>query len=94
MNEQEKREKMAREHVQELKAFYGVLALYVIVNAVLFVVDMLTPGGTWFFWPVLGWGLGMGAWAVSLFGVWGRFGRDWEERKVREFIERDASRRI
>jgi len=82
----------ARARAQELKAFYGVIALYVVVNIVLFVIDMLTTGGTWFYWPLLGWGIGMAAWGVEIYGVWGRFGRDWEERKTREFMERHSPR--
>jgi hypothetical protein len=90
MDTEEQRYRRARARVQELRAFYGVMCLYVLVNAILFVVDMLTPGGTWFYWPVLGWGIGMAAWGITLFGVWSRFGRDWEERKIREYMEKDG----
>ncbi len=33
------------------------LITYAIVNAFLFGVDYVTPGGPWFYWPLLGWGL-------------------------------------
>lgn len=34
--------------------------VYAAVNALLFVIDMLTsPGVYWFQWPLLGWGIGV-----------------------------------
>ncbi len=40
---------------------------YLLVNLVLLVVDLSTSGGLWFFWPLLGWGIGLAyhAWVVS-----------------------------
>lgn len=40
---------------------------YVVVNLILLVVDLSSPGGLWFFWPLLGWGVGLGyhAWVVN-----------------------------
>lgn len=39
---------------------------YVIVNLLLLYIDVMTPGSVWFFWPLLGWGIGLAchAWAV------------------------------
>ena len=41
---------------------------YVLVNVMLFVIDLATGNGWWFFWPLLGWGIGLGFQAVSVFG--------------------------
>lgn len=81
------RDEEARERVQALKGFYVAAVAYVPVNIMLFVIDILTPGGPWFFWPLLGWGLGLGLYALNVFG--GIFGRGWEERKIRELMDRD-----
>lgn len=36
------------------------LIVYLAVNALLFVIDMLTsPGEYWFQWPLVGWGIGI-----------------------------------
>lgn len=32
---------------------------YAVVNAGLYAIDYLTPGGPWFQWPLLGWGIGL-----------------------------------
>ncbi len=33
---------------------------YAAVNGVLVVIDALTPGSWWFFWPLFGWGAALG----------------------------------
>ncbi len=40
--------------------------LYVVVNAIFIVIDAATPGGWWFFWPLLGWGMGLLAHAINV----------------------------
>jgi len=82
----------ARKRAQELRSFYSTMVIYVLVNALLFVIDILTGDGLWFYWPLLGWGIGMAIWAFSLFGLGGHLGSDWEERKTRELMERERQR--
>ncbi len=72
-----------------MRGFYTNLAAYVIVNLGLFILDMLTGGGTWFFWPLLGWGIGLAAHAYRVFGAGRRLGAEWEERKIRELMAKD-----
>jgi two-component system LytT family sensor kinase len=37
------------------------LAVYTAVNALLIVINLVTtPGYHWFWWPLLGWGIGLG----------------------------------
>lgn len=89
MDEQERYRK-AKERVEELKGFYIHAAMYLLVNAALVVINLVTsPEYLWFVWPLLGWGVGVGAHAIGVFGIPGLFGRDWEERKIREYMERD-----
>ena len=45
--------------VHRRQKFFEHLRSYIIVNLVLFVVDILVSGGSWFFWPLLGWGIGV-----------------------------------
>lgn len=35
------------------------LSSFTIVNVALFLIDMLTVGGPWFYWPLIGWGIGV-----------------------------------
>jgi hypothetical protein len=78
----------AKKRVSEIKEFYQHLATYVVINAVLVVINLLTsPQYFWFVWPLLGWGIGVALHALSVFG--GVWGKDWEERKINEIMSKD-----
>lgn len=50
----------------EKRSFVIHLASYVLVNAMLTIVDLTSsPGTVWFHWPLLGWGIGLVAHFVS-----------------------------
>jgi hypothetical protein len=60
-------------------AFRSHVAAYVLVNSFLAVLDLLTsPGELWFFWPLLGWGVGLAAHAFATHGG----GADLRDRAV------------
>jgi hypothetical protein len=83
----------ARARAKELRDFYAHATVYVLVNLGLFAINVLTGGGWWFYWPLLGWGIGLGIHALSVFAFGGGpFGREWEERKTRELMDRDRDR--
>jgi hypothetical protein len=47
-------------------ALYIHLAIYVAVNLLLLLINLLTsPGYLWFLWPLLGWGLGIAIHALA-----------------------------
>ena len=78
----------AKKQVEEIKGFYFHLVSYFLVNAVLIVVNLLTsPEYLWFIWPIMGWGVGLIIHGVSVFG--GLWGKSWEERKIKEIMERE-----
>ena len=80
----------AKKRVEDIKGFVGHLVTYLVINAGLFTINLLTDRGDWwFYWPLVGWGVVVVIHAAMLFGVEGRFGRRWEERKIRELMERD-----
>jgi hypothetical protein len=79
----------ARERVTELKAFYLHAVVFALVNLALFAIDMADSGPTWFYWPLLGWGIGLAAHAFTTFRGGALFGRDWEERQIRKIMERN-----
>lgn len=83
----------ALKQARELRAFYSHLAVYLVVNACLVALDLLTsPGELWFFWPMLGWGIGLAVHGITVFMGTRAFGADWEERKARELMERNRDR--
>ena len=70
-----------------------IVQIAVVVNCALVAINLLTsPHSLWFFWPLLGWGIGIVAHATSVFGVFGIFGPEWEKRKIREIMEREKDR--
>ena len=78
----------ARKHVEALRGFYGHAMIYALVIGGLFIVNHFTGGPWWAFWPALGWGIGLAFHALGVFGKNRLFGREWEERKVREYLDK------
>ncbi len=91
---------MAYKRVKRIKAFYTHLIVYVFVNIYLIfnrcyeansteVLSQLPTYSTAFFW-----GIGLLAHGMSVFGREFFFGSGWEERKIREYMERDKNGRF
>lgn len=50
----------ARKRVEELKGFYIHLSVFVMVNFTLFLINLLSsPGIWWFYWITVFWGIGV-----------------------------------
>lgn len=84
----------AQKKVEDIKGFYGNLFSYVVVNAGLAILNLVTtPDHLWFFYPLIGWGVGVAIHAISVFNMMPFLGADWEERKIRELLDRDKGNR-
>ena len=82
-------EQLALLEVRKLKGFYLHLAQYVVVIAALCAINLLTtPHRLWFYWPALGWGIGILAHAATIFGWLPFLGGDWEKRQVEKRLGR------
>lgn len=80
-------EKAAR-RVKDLKGFYGNLTSYCLVIPFLLILNLMTsPDHLWFYWPMLGWGLGVALHAISTFGI----GKNWEEKKIKQLMEQERN---
>lgn len=81
----------AKERVEELKKFYGNLTSYIFVIGMLALINYFTNEWRypWFLWAAFGWGIGLVFHAFRTFKWNPFFSRDWEERKIREFMEED-----
>lgn len=80
----------ARKHVEEVKEFYYSLISYVIIIPFLAFINYWTFWGyQWFWWPMLGWGIGLLFHAYKVYVNDGMFGRNWERRKIEEFMRED-----
>ena len=83
--------KRAEKRVEDIKGFYIHLGVYLTVNAMLFLIDLVaSQDSVWFYWPLLGWGIGVAIHAFVLVTEDGLLGRRWEERKIAEYMEREA----
>ncbi|NLP57960.1 2TM domain-containing protein [Lutibacter sp. B1] len=79
----------AKKRVDDLKEFYGSLISYCVVIPFLIFINYRTYWGfQWFWFPMFGWGLGLVIQAFKTFG----YGTDWEDRKIREYMEKDKNR--
>lgn len=91
MNEEERYE-MARKRVEELKSFYRNLFSYAVINFFLIIINLVTsPKHLWFYWVTIFWGIGVLFHAAHTFMIRGRFlGKEWEERKIKEIMEKES----
>ena len=77
----------ARKRVKEIKDFYGsVISFCVIIPFLIFINYMTFWGFQWFWFPLFGWGIGI---VIKGFNVFG-YGADWEERKIRELMDKEV----
>ena len=86
---QDDRLEMARVRARELRDLHSHLVVFGAAMALLAVLDALTGGGWWVQWPLAGWGVGLAAHAVTLWGR-RRWGPEWEDRKVTELLKAGA----
>src|SRR4028119_1172836 len=86
MDLEPQRYERARKHVEAIKGFYIHAIAFVVVNVALLTLNALVGGVWWFYWPLIGWGIGLGVHAFGVFGFGGggSWGREWEESKGRE----------
>ena len=88
MNEHEKAAKAAQQ-VEAITGFYIHLVVFVLVIALLFVVNRVaTPELWWVQWPFLGWGIGVGAHALVVFGSMPNAITNWQLRKIKQLKDR------
>ena len=88
-NEYEKYQR-AQKQVQEIKGFYGHLLTYVLILIFFLVINLkYTPKYLWFFWPMLGWGIGLLFHGLKAFNYTPFLGKGWEQRKIKEFMDRE-----
>jgi hypothetical protein len=85
----------AQKRVKDIKGFYTHLVIYLIINIAIFVINTNDEGfieglseirnyATIFFW-----GIGLFAHWASVFGPQFLFGKKWEERKIKELMDKD-----
>jgi uncharacterized membrane protein len=90
-NQQVQRYERARARVKQLRNLYIHAGVFVLVNLQLLVVNLVTNAQSlWFYWPLLTWSVVLAAHAIIVLGTAGSVAAHWEQRKIRELMERDA----
>lgn len=82
-------EQLALAKVRKLRAFYIHMLRYVVVIAVLAVINLAThPTRLWFIWPAMGWGIAILFRAAATFEFLPFFGAEWERKQVEKHLGR------
>ncbi|WP_378184884.1 2TM domain-containing protein [Aquimarina sp. W85] len=95
--------KRAKARVKREKSFYSHVTVYVIINVLLLILrsnvfDFFTMNNSsqsfqdWFHWNIfitpIFWGIGLVFHGLSVFGRGTVFSKAWEERKIKEYMDR------
>ncbi len=83
----------AKKKVEDIKGFYIHLTVYLIVNILIMIPIFKYSDwdeiSIWSFSTAIFWGIGLLFHAYGVFGKNIIFSKDWEERKVKELMEKD-----
>lgn len=87
----EKKYSQAKEQVEKLKGFYIHFAIYLLFVPVFIWLNYISRAGfPWAIFPIGGWGFGVLSHAAETFNYNPFFGKDWEERKIKELMDKDT----
>jgi hypothetical protein len=87
----------ALKRVKKIKGFYTHAIVYVFVNIMIVFLNVknLDPGESYFqfknFMTAFFWGIGLVAHGLSVFVPNWIMGQNWEERKIKEFMEKEKN---
>lgn len=79
----------AKEKVEALKGFYANVISYCVIIPFLIWLNYITTDFPWVIFAAVGWGLGVILHAMEVYGYNPLLGKGWEERKIREFMNKD-----
>ncbi len=78
----------AKKRISAMRGVYLHAAIFAVVMIGLLGLNLYTGGALWAIWPLAGWGLGVAAHALAVFGRMPKAVSNWENRKLRELTER------
>mgnify|MGYP000533360143 CR=1 FL=1 len=88
---EEKKYLDAKKRIKQIKAFYVHVVVNIVSLAIIIAVNLIfSPHYHWFWFAVIGIGLAtffhwLGVFGANVIGL----GKDWEERKIKEYIEKN-----
>ncbi|MBK7474109.1 MAG: 2TM domain-containing protein [Betaproteobacteria bacterium] len=92
------REIAIRRRVHRIAEFYRHLLVYVIVMSLVWILNVILISTStrqikwsslWAIWPTLGWGVGVLVHGITVLPAWRFFSQEWEDRKVKELMEKE-----
>jgi hypothetical protein len=85
----------ARKRVEDIKEFYYSLISYcIVIPFLIFIWFRYTPHTIqWFWFPMLGWGMGLAFHAYKVYVNDGVLGNGWEKRKIEKFMREEEEER-
>jgi hypothetical protein len=79
----------ARRYVRRKRILYTIVGIWLALSLMWFTIDMLDDSSSlWFYWPMLGTGIGVAITAIVLLGIGGLLGADWERRQIDKYLSR------
>jgi len=82
----------AEKRVEAKLGFYIHLVVYILVNALLIIINMrFSPEYSWFIWPLIGWGIGLLFHAMRVFAFTGE--QAYKEKMIEKEMKKDASKK-
>ena len=79
----------AQRQVAALKGFYIHLFIFAVVIFGLTLINVSAGGPWWVVWILAGWGIGVLAHAMAVFGRASKRIADWEQRKIKTLVEKN-----
>lgn len=82
----------AQKKVKEITGFYWHAAIYVIINLFIVITIGVNSGSFWHFGTFatpLFWGIGLFFHFLGVFGKDFIFGKKWQERKIKEYMDKE-----
>ena len=91
--ETDNKQSRARKHIENIKAFYQHLFAYCLFTPFTIFINYKTYWEyKWFWFSVIGWGIGVAIHGFRVFAFKGKLGRHWEERKIEELMRKEQNR--
>lgn len=92
-HEQEEAYLRAKKKLEKIMGFYWHLAIFILVNTFLIILIYTKSGEAFFSFAVwstpIFWGIGLLFHFLGVFGPNLMFGKEWEQRKINEILEKE-----
>ena len=97
---QQERYQLAAKRVKRLKGYYFHVLIFIVINTIVVILNLrnLDAGESYFQWhnfiTLAFWGIGLLSHGASVFLPNIIFGKNWENKKIKEFMNKEESDEI